>query len=43
MAIGYFDQAALFSRTRLAATYPASAITKPFRFNAYYPVSSIYS
>jgi DMSO/TMAO reductase YedYZ molybdopterin-dependent catalytic subunit len=30
-------QAALFSRTRLAATYPASAITKPFRFNAYYP------
>jgi DMSO/TMAO reductase YedYZ molybdopterin-dependent catalytic subunit len=30
-------QAALFSRTRLAATYPVSAITKPFRFNAYYP------
>lgn len=30
-------QAALFSRTRLAATYPTSAITKPFRFNAYYP------
>jgi DMSO/TMAO reductase YedYZ molybdopterin-dependent catalytic subunit len=30
-------QAALSSRTRLAATYPASAITKPFRFNAYYP------
>jgi DMSO/TMAO reductase YedYZ molybdopterin-dependent catalytic subunit len=30
-------QAALFSRTRLAATYPANAITKPFRFNAYYP------
>jgi DMSO/TMAO reductase YedYZ molybdopterin-dependent catalytic subunit len=29
-------QAALFSPTRLAATYPASAITKPFRFNAYY-------
>ena len=30
-------QAALFSGTRLAETYPASAITKPFRFNAYYP------
>lgn len=30
-------QAALFSRTRLVETYPASAITKPFRFNAYYP------
>src|ERR1700751_3019181 len=29
-------QAALFSRTRLARTYPASAVTKPFRFNAYY-------
>jgi len=30
-------QAALFSPTRLAETYPASAITEPFRFNAYYP------
>src|SRR3954469_15819914 len=29
-------QAALFSRTRLAQTYPASTVTKPFRFNAYY-------
>jgi DMSO/TMAO reductase YedYZ molybdopterin-dependent catalytic subunit len=29
-------QAALFSRTRLARTYPASAVTSPFRFNAYY-------
>ena len=29
-------QAALFSRTRLARTYPASAVTEPFRFNAYY-------
>src|SRR5580704_18646464 len=29
-------QAALFSRRRLAQTYPASAITRPFRFNAYY-------
>jgi DMSO/TMAO reductase YedYZ molybdopterin-dependent catalytic subunit len=28
-------QAALFSRTRLAMTYPASAITTPFRFNAF--------
>jgi DMSO/TMAO reductase YedYZ molybdopterin-dependent catalytic subunit len=30
-------QALLFSRTRLAETYPASAITNPFRFNAFYP------
>ncbi|WP_428538385.1 molybdopterin-dependent oxidoreductase [Rhodopila sp.] len=30
-------QAALFSPARMAATYPASAITHPFRFNAYYP------
>jgi DMSO/TMAO reductase YedYZ molybdopterin-dependent catalytic subunit len=29
-------QAALFSRQRLAQTYPVSAVTKPFRFNAYY-------
>jgi hypothetical protein len=29
-------QAALFSRGRLARTYPVSAITRPFRFNAYY-------
>ena len=29
-------QAALFSRRHLAETYPASAITHPFRFNAYY-------
>jgi DMSO/TMAO reductase YedYZ molybdopterin-dependent catalytic subunit len=29
-------QAVLFSRTRLAQTYPVSAVTKPFRFNAYY-------
>ena len=38
-AILHFDdrvQAALFSRQRLAQTYPASAITRPFRFNAYY-------
>ena len=30
-------QEALFSKSRLAETYPASAITKPFRFNAFYP------
>jgi DMSO/TMAO reductase YedYZ molybdopterin-dependent catalytic subunit len=30
-------QAALFSGRRLAQTYPVSAVTKPFRFNAYYP------
>jgi DMSO/TMAO reductase YedYZ molybdopterin-dependent catalytic subunit len=31
-------QQALFSATRLAETYPASAITTPYRFNAYYPI-----
>jgi DMSO/TMAO reductase YedYZ molybdopterin-dependent catalytic subunit len=30
-------QAALFNPNRLAETYPVSAITTPFRFNAYYP------
>ena len=30
-------QAALFDPNQLAPTYPASAITHPFRFNAYYP------
>jgi DMSO/TMAO reductase YedYZ molybdopterin-dependent catalytic subunit len=29
-------QAALFSSRRLAQTYPPSAVTRPFRFNAYY-------
>ena len=29
-------QAALFSPRRLARTYPVSAVTSPFRFNAYY-------
>jgi DMSO/TMAO reductase YedYZ molybdopterin-dependent catalytic subunit len=29
-------QAGLFSRTRLAKTYRVRAVTKPFRFNAYY-------
>ena len=39
-AILRFDdrvQAALFNPSRLARTYPASRITHPFRFNAYYP------
>ncbi|WP_339779698.1 molybdopterin-dependent oxidoreductase [uncultured Thalassospira sp.] len=39
-AILRFDdkvQAKLFDPARLAQTYPASAITDPFRFNAYYP------
>jgi DMSO/TMAO reductase YedYZ molybdopterin-dependent catalytic subunit len=30
-------QAALFNPHRLARTFPPSAITHPFRFNAYYP------
>lgn len=30
-------QAALFNPAKFAPTYPASAITKPFPFNAYYP------
>jgi DMSO/TMAO reductase YedYZ molybdopterin-dependent catalytic subunit len=36
--MGFDDkvQAALFSPNRLAQTYPVSAITKPFRFNAFY-------
>jgi DMSO/TMAO reductase YedYZ molybdopterin-dependent catalytic subunit len=29
-------QAALFNRTKLAPTYPESAITRPFPFNGYY-------
>src|SRR5204862_26317 len=29
-------QARLFNPSRLAETYPESAITRPFRFNAYY-------
>ena len=31
-------QALLFDPNRLAPTYPESAITKPFPFNAYYPL-----
>ncbi|MBV8868221.1 MAG: molybdopterin-dependent oxidoreductase [Acetobacteraceae bacterium] len=34
-------QAWLFDPNRLAPTYPASAITKPFPFNAYYPESEV--
>jgi DMSO/TMAO reductase YedYZ molybdopterin-dependent catalytic subunit len=34
-------QAALFNPNRLAATFPASAITKPFPFNAYYAESEV--
>src|SRR5262245_34458551 len=30
-------QARLFDPNRLAQTYPESAITKPFRYNGYYP------
>src|SRR2546423_15197470 len=32
-------QARLFNPNRLAETYPESAITRPFRFNAYYDES----
>ncbi|PPQ34797.1 molybdopterin-dependent oxidoreductase [Rhodopila globiformis] len=34
-------QAALFDPNKLAPTYKASAITKPFPFNAYYPESEV--
>jgi DMSO/TMAO reductase YedYZ molybdopterin-dependent catalytic subunit len=34
-------QAALFNPHRLAPTFPASAITRPFPFNAYYPESRV--
>ena len=34
-------QAALFDPHRLAPTYPASAITDPFPFNAYYAVDEV--
>ena len=33
-------QARLFNPNRLAPTYPESAITRPFRFNAFYPEDS---
>jgi len=44
MKISYFNdrvQAWLFNPNRLAPTYPESAITRPFRFNAYYPVDEV--
>ena len=31
-------QSLLYNPQRLAETYPASAITRPFRFNGYYPI-----
>lgn len=34
-------QALLFSRTRLAPVYPASRLTKPFPFNAFYPMDTV--
>jgi DMSO/TMAO reductase YedYZ molybdopterin-dependent catalytic subunit len=42
MKISYFNdrvQALLFNPNTLAPTYPDSAITRPFPFNAYYPES----
>src|SRR5262249_43991366 len=44
MKISYFNdrvQAWLFNSNRLAPTYPESAITRPFRFNAYYTESEV--
>src|SRR5262245_16141243 len=44
MKISYFNdraQAWLFNPNRLAPTYPESAITRPFPFNAYYPVADV--
>ncbi len=34
-------QALLFSRTRLAPVYPTSSLTKPFPFNAFYPMDNV--
>ena len=34
-------QALLFSENRLAATYSEAEITRPFPFNAYYPISRV--
>ncbi|NVN11585.1 molybdopterin-dependent oxidoreductase [Nguyenibacter vanlangensis] len=34
-------QALLFSRTRLARTFPHSALTTPFPFNAYYGIDAV--
>src|ERR671914_2744792 len=44
MKVSHFNdrvQAWLFVPSRLAQTYPESAITRPFRFNAFYPESDI--
>ena len=30
-----------FSRTRLAPVYPASSVTRPFPFNAFYPMDNV--
>ncbi len=34
-------QGLLFSRTRLAPVYAASKLTRPFPFNAYYPIDNV--
>ena len=34
-------QALIFNPSKLAPTYPESAITRPFPFNAYYPVEDV--
>ncbi|WP_428375460.1 molybdopterin-dependent oxidoreductase [Lichenicoccus sp.] len=34
-------QGLLFSRTRLAPVYAASQLTRPFPFNAYYPIDNV--
>lgn len=34
-------QALLFSKTTRAPVYPASSITRPFPFNAYYPIDNV--
>jgi DMSO/TMAO reductase YedYZ molybdopterin-dependent catalytic subunit len=42
--ISFFNdrvQGAIFSPTDLAPTYPESMITRPFPFNAYYPVDEV--
>jgi DMSO/TMAO reductase YedYZ molybdopterin-dependent catalytic subunit len=44
MKMSYFNdraQAWLFNPNRLAPTYPESKITRPFPFNAYYPISDV--
>ncbi len=36
-------QAALFNPNRLAPTFSKAEITKPFRFNAYYPIDKVHT